>query len=134
MAGVSDFIAKLEKLAGAEVQDAIANKVATAAHEECLRGFIEQRDPYGVAWAPRKGRGNWNLLDKTGKGLNSLTADVSRGSARLKIVGYFRFHQSGTSRMVARKIFPDEARGLGTWAEPVRAASVDAVRELVNGR
>jgi hypothetical protein len=132
MAGVNDLIQRLERFATAEVKQRIASKVRDAVHSECVRGFNEKRDPYGTSWAPRKdSRGNWPLLDKTGAGINSLTATASADAVRLRIVSYMKFHQSGTSKMRPRMIFPDPNRGLGLWSEPVHQAAVAAVQELM---
>lgn len=135
MAGLNDFIQRLQRLSSQEVVDAMGRKIADACHAECLRGFREQRNPYGVPWAPRKDkRGSWPLLDKTGAGVNSLTARYSNGAVKMRISGYFQFHQSGTRYMVARKPFPEQSQGLGMWREPIDRAATDAVRGLVNGR
>jgi hypothetical protein len=135
MAGVTAFIQRLERLAAAQVNQRILARVRDAAHAECVRGFVEQRDPYGASWAPRKDRkSTWPILRKTGAGLDSLTARVVGDRIVMRIRGYFQFHQTGTSRMPARMVFPDSARGLGTWSGPINDAARDAVRELVEGK
>lgn len=132
MAGVSDFIAKLSQLASRDVQRHILGKIRDVAHAECVRGFVEQKNPYGEPWAPRRPpTGTWPILQKTGKGLDSLTARVAGNRVVLRIRGYFRFHQGGTRYMVARQIFPTQSRGLGSWTQPIATAARDAVRELV---
>lgn len=132
MAGMSQLIEKIERLAAGEVMTKIAQKVRDAAHAECIAGFAQQRDPYGVPWAPRKTNpGKWPLLDKTGTGVNSLTSRAVGSSVKMRIVGYMKFHQYGTSNMDRRMIFPDPARGLGAWRDPVIRASTEAVRELM---
>jgi len=132
VAGLSAFIQKLERLAAADVKAQVLSRARDVVHDECVRGFVEQRDPYGVSWAPRKDKGGaWPILRKTGAGLDSLTARVAGDRVIMRIRGYFQFHQSGTSRMVARMVFPDPARGLGTWSGPVNDAARDAVRDLV---
>lgn len=135
MAGVNEFIRRLEKLAAHEIKDRVMHKIADAAHAEAIRGFNEQRDPYGTPWAKRKDtRGTWPILQRTGAGVDSLTSRAVGGRVVMRIKGYFRFHQTGTGRMVARMVFPDPVRGLGTWGEPLNKAARDAVSELVNGR
>lgn len=132
MAGINELIAHLQSLPGAEVVRRVGAKIANAAHAECVRGFVEQRDPYGQRWAPRKQpTGAWPLLDKTGAGLNGLTARCIGRLVVVRIRGYFRFHQNGTRYMAARKIFPEPGRGLGSWSEPINAAARDAVSELM---
>lgn len=132
MAGLNELIMRLERFSTGQVYQRIGTAVANAAHAACIAGFQGQRDPYGVAWAARKDpRGKWPILQKTGAGVDSLTARYVAGTVVLRIKGYFKFHQGGTSRMVARKVFPDQARGLGNWAEPIQRAATDAVRELM---
>lgn len=160
MAGVNAFIARLERMASSDVKARIMRKVATVAHDECLRGFREQRDPYGAPWAPRKKPRGWAalafggddghpLLDKSGKGINSLTSRANGDVVSLRMVGYMRFHQTGAHHnartnikskistpaydMPARKMVPEQSRGLGTWRDPINRAAVDAVRDMAKG-
>jgi hypothetical protein len=49
----------------------------------------------------------------------------------MRIVGYMKFHQSGTHDMSQRMMFPDADKGLGTWNHPSRTPRLDAVRELM---
>lgn len=135
MAGLNAFIQRLERMAASDVKHRIMTKVADVAQEQCLRGFREQRDPYGAPWAPRKNaKSTWPLLDKSGAGVESLTSRAVGESVVMKIRGYMKFHQAGTGKMVSRKIFPEQSSGLGLWTEPVNRAAVDAVREMVQGR
>lgn len=134
MAGLNALIQRLERMGGDQVKQAIASKVAVAAHDACLLGFQQQRDPYGVPWAPRKpskADNGHKLLDDTGRMINSLTSRPTANGVTLRILDYAKFHQSGTRFMVARKVFPDPGQGLGMWREPIERASLDAVRELM---
>jgi hypothetical protein len=63
--------------------------------------------------------------------LDSLTSRASGSRVLMRILGYAKFHQYGTVKMVPRMIFPDPARGLGLWRDPIEKASVEAVRELM---
>lgn len=142
MAGINALAAKLERLAASEVMDVIARKVATVCQEQCIAGFQQQRNPYGTPWAPLKPAPMWvvkafgadfdhPILDKTGAMVESLTSRASGSRVLMRILGYAKFHQYGTSRMTAREVFPDPARGLGMWREPIERASIEAVRELM---
>jgi phage gpG-like protein len=143
MAGLNELIAKLQRFERGDVVDKIGRSVANACHRACIDGFRSQSDPYGVPWAPRKPPKAWavlafglidnghRILDDTGKMVGSLKARYSRGTVLMSIKGYAQFHQYGTSNMVARKIFPDQAQGLGNWAGPIQRAATDAVRELM---
>lgn len=144
MAGVNALVAKLERLAAHEVMEHITAKVRDACQEQCVAGFREQRDPYGKPWATRKPPKAWAvrafglmqddghpILDKSGDMINSLRSRASGSRVLMRILGYAKFHQYGTVRMEARMIFPDPARGLGLWRDPIEKASVEAVRELM---
>jgi phage gpG-like protein len=143
VAGLNELIARLDRFSSGEVYQRIGVKVADACHAACIAGFRSQSDPYGVPWAPRKKVTGWAavrfghvdnghpLLDDTGAMINSLTARYSRGVVLMRIKGYAQFHQTGTRNMVARKIFPEQEMGLGTWADPIQRAATDAVRELM---
>jgi phage gpG-like protein len=143
MAGMSDLIARMQRLSAADVHQRVGTAIANTCHAQAIEGFRGQRDPYGTPWAPRKKVKGWaalafghiddghRLLDDTGAMINSLTARYSGGRVLMRIKGYAQFHQTGTRNMVARKIFPEEARGLGTWAQPIQDAATNAVRELL---
>lgn len=133
MAGLSEFIAKLSRLEGAAVERRVLARIRDVTHAEAVRGFQQKVDPYGKSWEPRKRpTGDWPLLDKTGAGIDSLTARIVGHRVRLSIKGaQWKFIQRGTSRMVARMVFPDPAQGLGTWREPIQDAVRVAVREIV---
>lgn len=143
MAGVNDLIRRLERFSSGEVYERMGKAIANACHAQCIAGFRAQSDPYGVPWAPRKKVSGWaavrfghvddghKLLDDTGAMINSLTVRYSRGTVLMRIKGYAKFHQSGTRIMTSRKIFPEQARGLGTWAQPIQQAATDVVRELM---
>lgn len=143
MAGLNALIQKIERLAAGEVKQRIASKVADACHAQCVLGFQQQRDPYGVPWkARKKPKAEWALrfgfiddghriLDDSGDMIDSLTARATNGRIVMRILGYARFHQTGTYKMVARKIFPDVSVGLGTWSQPIQDAALNAVRELM---
>lgn len=143
MAGINELVQRLERYAQSELQAKIASKVRDAMHQACIDGFNEKRDPYGTQWAPRKPVKAWAvrafglidtnhpLLDYTGKMIGSLATRALQNGVVMRILGYARFHQFGTSKMVARLLFPDPARGLGQWADPVHRAAVEAVKELM---
>lgn len=144
MAGLNALIQRLERLGAAQVKERVALSIAPALYRETMRCFRDKRDPYGMPWAPRKARPlwasmafgpdtGWPLLNYTGRGIGSVRASAYQSSARLAILGRMKFHQTGTSRMVARKFFPEAGRGLGLWRDAVNEASLKAVRELMKG-
>lgn len=135
MAGLNVFIRRLERIAASEAKEAIAKKVAAACHKAALDGFNNERSPYGERWVNRiQPTGSWKILDKTGEGINSLKSWATGTIAKLGILSRMKFHQTGTIYMTARKFFPEQARGLGNWTEPVYDAVFDAIRGLMYGR
>jgi len=146
MAGVNALVAKLERLAAHEVIERIANKVRDTCQEQCLAGFREQRNPYGEPWAPIK-RGGHPILDKSGDMIDNLTTRAAGPRVIMRTLGYAVFAQKGTEHAARtsiksrvsfkeyktppRMIFPDPARGLGLWRDPIEKASVEAIRELM---
>lgn len=158
MAGLNDLIRRLERMGAAEVKARIAAKVRDAMHKACVDGFNAKVDPYGNAWAPRKRSKGWaalawpddghQLLDKSGKMIDSLRVVAIGTTVRLTMKFYAWYHQKGTTHaarsdiktrkerkeysMPARMLVPDPDKGLGTWSEPVHRAAVEAVRELMH--
>lgn len=142
MASLNALIARIERLATAELKSRVAKKAQAAIHGALIAEFVGERDPYGERWAPRKKATGWavrafgliddghKLLDKSGKMIDSITSRASNDGAIIKLRGYAKFHQTGTRNMVARKLFPENSRGLGLWSAPVNEAATAAVREL----
>jgi phage gpG-like protein len=86
-------------------------------------GFRAARDPYGGAWASRKsGSGGRALLVRTGALRNSFHV-ISATKAAFVIgtgIAYARFHQNGTTHMVARRMLPRKGALPGRWAAAFR--------------
>jgi phage gpG-like protein len=134
MAGMNELIGRLQRLESGEVFQRIGTRVANACHAAAITGFIAERDPYGRSWARRVRKGDGHpVLRNTGALVGSLTSRYipGTGTVVMRALGYGKFHQYGTRRMPARKIFPDPAEGLGLWADPVQRAATEAVRELL---
>lgn len=134
MAGIEALTRRIEKAAAREVLSRVASSLAPVVQGEILRGFNEQRDPYGSAWASRKDkRGSWPILDRqtSRSAVLSLRTTSSARGLRSTIKYYMRFHQSGTKYMVARKIFAEESRGFGLWRAPVAASVSNTLRGLI---
>lgn len=144
MSGINALVRKLEKLGAAQVKERVAEKVAVSCFNETMKCFNQKRDPYGIPWAPRKKRPvwaalafgpdtGWPLLNYTGKGIASIRATSVGPVVRVRILGRMEYHQTGTRKMVARKFFPEDGKGLGTWKPAIEAASLSAIRELMKG-
>jgi phage gpG-like protein len=114
---------------------AVMRKISAAMAEESItlvaQGFRKKQDPNGGAWAPRKsGGGGRALLVDTGALRNSFhTKGVSsKGFTVASGVAYSEFHQSGTSRMVARKMVPGANEIPARWAQ----AYDDVVEDILD--
>lgn len=95
----------------------IARNVAEEAINLVREGFAGQQDPYGSAWAPRKSGGGSAILVRTGSMRNSwnITELGPGGFTMAAGVDYAGYHQSGTRKMVARKMVPNEGDLPGNW-------------------
>jgi len=97
-------------------------------------GFEQEQSPAGSRWARRKPpTGSWPLLNKTGAMRGSIYASVLGAQIILHAgADYAGYHQSGTSRMPARPIFPDGALP-ANWAAVIDRAVRDALRTRSRG-
>lgn len=92
-------------------------------------GFEQQQAPSGSRWAPRKPpTGTWPLLQRTGAMRRSVYATVLGPQIILHAgADYAQYHQSGTSRMPSRPIFPDGPLPRN-WAAFIDRAVREALR------
>ncbi len=105
---------KLRKLR-ARLNDArpILRTISKNLSEETLelvrQGFDKEEDPYGDGWEPLKSR-EGRILQDTGRLRNSwhTVTTSDRGFTVGPAVDYAPFHQTGTSRMPARPMVPDQ--------------------------
>ena len=125
LAGVMQAMRKLSK-----VPSQVAKDGSVAIRKLMVDQFRAGTDAYGRAWAPLrpatldKGRSPPPLTDSGV--MANVVARPSSGAGITITLGadYSRYHQTGTSRMVARPIFPDRQLP-ATW---VRALSDAADR------
>lgn len=100
-------------------------KMAKAIGEEGVelvkRGFESTADPYGRGWAPLKCR-KGKILQATGQ----LRRFRYRVQGTTAIIGggadYGQYHQTGTKRMPARKMIPDQGMPKAWSSRLVEAA------------
>ena len=95
-------------------------------------GFESAADPYGSGWAPTI-RGNKPLHGPSGNlrtSWNRLFANAD-GWAVGSGVAYARFHQSGTSRFVSRKMVPDDGDLPGPWEERFDEVTLDILEDMI---
>jgi hypothetical protein len=99
---------RLRELQRGEIRRAASRAIEQAVTELIQNQFDERRAPDGTPWAPRKPpTGTWPLLEKTGKMRRGFKVIAS--ASQLKVLQsqpYLKFHQEGTSRMVARPVVP----------------------------
>ncbi len=114
-----------------ELLEAISASGAEELISKVKDGFRETTDPYGKAWARKKIRDGRKVLSgKTGnlKGGWHYRRANKGGFVISPGVGYAAFHQSGTKKMVARKMVPD-SRGLPPeWAKALEEVADEALK------
>jgi hypothetical protein len=110
-ARLSQLRERLNTLARDDGLRPIFQKLSDEAHSQAIRGFVGQRDPYGKMWPARKSGGSWPLLDKSGIGINRLSARPTSTGVRISTVGYMKYHLTGTRFMPARKWAPIDGLG-----------------------
>lgn len=107
----------LEFIASKQAHVALAKNFAEAAVTEIKLGFAEGVDPEGEAWAPLKKRVGMILRDSGQLGRFRRTRSDAGGFTVATAASYGIYHQTGTSRMPARKMVPE-----GTLPERYRRA------------
>lgn len=89
--------------------------------------FETETDPYGEHWAPKKSDDGRKILHgettRLRNGWHVVGSDAS-GFEVAPSVDYAGFHQSGTSKMVARKMVPTASRGFPReWVNEFKAVA-----------
>jgi phage gpG-like protein len=107
--------------------------MADAALELVRQEFAMSRDPYGNPWAPpKKPRFGGPVLVKTGRMQGRIRRRVSADAFTLvSPVPYSGFHQSGTRRMVRRRIFPDDGSIPPEWTRTFERIAEEAVSKAL---
>jgi phage gpG-like protein len=95
-------------------------------------GFRDETDPYGKKWARKKKKNGRKILSgKTSRlkgGWHYKRADKG-GFTISPSVDYAAYHQTGTRRMVARKMVPD-SRGLPReWSKKLEEVAKEALEQ-----
>lgn len=130
--------AEVLRSAGDDALPTIAEQIAEEMVNLSAKGFKKKADPYGARWAPRvrttKRNAGKNLLVATGVMRDSVSATHTATTATVQYgQSYAQFHQDGTSKMVARKLVPDEGRIPDTWATEFADVAEDVLEELFGG-
>jgi phage gpG-like protein len=142
---VSDF----ELLGGTQEIDTLSRAVARMGRTEWKRDllasladaaldlvrqeFAMSRDPYGNPWAPlKKRRAGGPVLVKSGRMQGRIRRRTSSvGFTLVSPVPYSGFHQSGTRRMVQRRIFPDADLIPPEWTRLFERIAEEAVAKAL---
>lgn len=102
----------------------VAPKIESMLREQ----FDDGVDPYGEPWAPLA-TGDQSYLQKTGDMLSTLDVTGQRGAGiRITIDPPANFHQTGTARMPARKILPEEELP-EEWSDAIDDAVADDAKK-----
>lgn len=104
------LIRQTRAIANKQLLETINENLAEEAIDLIKQGFRDQADPYGRAWAGKKvPDGRAILTGRTGflKSGWHRTRLSRRGFTVAPSVTYAVYHQTGTQRMVARKMIPD---------------------------
>ena len=100
---------RLRELKRGDIRAAAARGAVAALENLIDERFEARADPSGSPWAPRKPpTGSWPILERTGKMRRGFK--VIATAAQMKVLNdrpYLQYHQTGTSRMVARPVLPN---------------------------
>ncbi len=128
-----DFAAKMTRWAELlESSKLIVSTMSKVAAEVSLtligEGFENETDPYGEKWASKKTPDGRKVLHGETTRLRNgwhVTGSDASGFEVAPSVDYAGYHQSGTSKMVPRKMVPDASRGLPKeWADEFKAIAM----------
>ena len=124
-----------EKLAAMpDARPDLAEAIGEEALDLVQEGFGDSTDPYGSRWADKADGSACNLVGPTGnlrRGWHrkSVSADqVTIGPS----VFYASYHQSGTRRMPARRMVPDDGDIPAGWEKTITEAAEEMLRELLS--
>lgn len=131
MAGFRDLADRLAQLA--KVASRVATPVAARISVSLADQFRNAVNAYGNPWKAllpqtvRRKRGDARILMRTDALAAETVATPISGGAGVEITSldYGNFHQTGTKRMVARKILPDGTSLPPVWTEAIQD-SLDA--------
>lgn len=127
----SDFRETIQSLNGL-TKSSIDQVVADTIWDLIQKGFESKIDPWGRPWAPDKNPLASDTLDKTGRLRAGFSVSVEDNwIVIINSVDYAVFIQSGTYKMPARKMVPDNGEELPPlWAAAIEAALMDKFGDL----
>ena len=128
--GLDELIRGLEGLAKSGFADA-QNEA-----EKAVQGVLQAQyqagvGPDGETWAD-KVDGTASYLKKSGDMQRGTSAVRGVGGIDVKVPSPGGFHQSGTGKMPARKVVPDDGNNLPpSWEQPVSAAVEGVLKRAI---
>jgi phage gpG-like protein len=137
---IESLAQRIESLGSPAARKDVSSAMGAESAKSYRQGFDKKVDPYGTLWAPRKDqvkKRNWkstsqSLMVRSGDLRDDLRLQADENGFRLtSAMSYGVFHQFGTVNMVARKIMPDAAQGLGAWDRPLVLAALKVIRGLL---
>jgi hypothetical protein len=108
----SDIIGALARrvdgIASGDFRRSLMSAMSERVHQLIVDGFVQERDPTGKAWPPRKGKGTWPILDtrRAGGAVGALTVRPSTEGVTVRTNAYMRYHLTGVGNMPVRKWIP----------------------------
>lgn len=131
-AGFASVARKFGRLAD-DGEDAMADAATEAADAQLARQYRTETGPSGAKWAPKKRPNGKPTLEASGDMKAGTKAERGPGpTVLLSVPDPAQYHQSGTSRMVARPILPNGSLE-GEWQEAIDEAAHKAIHETFEG-
>jgi hypothetical protein len=120
---------KLGALASASVAFEVSEQMANRTLGFIAQEFEQERDPFNRRWSPKKRPDGRKILrGETNRLIQWRKTYVNQHGFKLSTPApYFRYHQTGTRRMVARKILPTGTRLPAVWSSEFRGIYLRAM-------
>ena len=106
---LNQLVRFLSNLGGGGLVKKISEAAAPKLTDAILAHWAAGQDPFGNQWAPLAHNRGPSYLFATGDMLASLKVRIAGYQIVWSIDDPSQYHQYGTSRMPARKLFPDDA-------------------------
>jgi hypothetical protein len=120
---IASLYTALTSVASGDTGREIAREAAAGIQAKIDEGFARSRDPYGVKW--RKPQAGNKAGTRTGKLRSSVRAVPLGPRIQLRAQGveYAGYFHGGTSKMVARPVFPDSRGVPDEWKREINNAA-----------
>lgn len=132
---IARWSSAISKLDSAGFRFQVADTLSDVSLGLVAEGFAREADPFGRRWAPKKrSNGRRILRGETNRLVTWRKQFVNQHGYRIaSSAPYAKHHQSGTKRMVARKMTPD-SRLPPRWASELRSAAIAMTHRLLQSR